>query len=332
MRIKRRTRRYFWRALRWLPAVAVAGFLYLYLRPPARVAPSSIRVDMSPERIQRGEYVFTTLCACDGCHSERDFTRMGGPVVVSGRGKGMVMPFQDLPGRVVASNITPDQESGIGAWTDGEKIRAIREGIGRDGRALFPEMPYESYRLMADDDVQALVAYMNSLPPVRNPLPKTEIAFPQSMLMKSIPTPVTFPVPSPDAGGGEIYGQYVAAMGGCEDCHTPASGFQKDTTLLFAGGRLFVTPYGTVASANITPDEETGIGKWGMMQFLERLDQFRQIGPKGAPPATPEQFTIMPWAGYPRLKDEDMEALFLFIKTRPARSHKVQIHPTANTR
>ncbi len=304
----------------------------MYLRPPSRVSASAIRVDMSPDRIERGQYLFTSFCACDGCHSERDFTRIGGPVVVAGRGKGMVMPMQDLPGPVVASNITPDRETGIGDWTDGEKIRAIREGIAKDGHVLFPLMPYESYRRMADDDVQALVAYMNTLPPVRNPLPKTEIPFPTSMFIKSAPEPVTSPVPSPDTGGGEIYGEYVAAMAGCEDCHTPIKAGDKDSALLFAGGRLFVTPYGTVASANITPDKDTGIGKWGIAQFLSRMDQFRQYETTGTPQATPDQFTFMPWAGYSHLNDEDMEALFLFIKAQPARSHKVLIHPAANAR
>jgi len=332
MRIKRRTRRFFWRSLRWLPVLAVVVFLYMLFRPPARVTPSSIRVDMSPQRIERGRYLFTALSACDGCHSERDFARLGGPVVVSGRGKGMEMTIQDLPGRIVASNITPDPETGIGGWTDGEKIRAIREGVSKDGRALFPLMPYESYRLMADSDVEALVAYMNTLPAVRNPLPKTEITFPASMLMKSVPTPVTQAVLSPDSGGGEIYGEYVAAMAGCEVCHTPTKGIKKDPALMLAGGRLFVTPFGTVASANVTPDDETGIGNWTMAQFLERMNQFAAHEAAGAPPATPDQFTVMPWTSYSHLNNEDMEALFLFLKSRPAISHKVQIHPTANPR
>ena len=69
-------------------------------------------------------------------------------------------------------NITPDRETGIGTWTDGEKIRAIREGIHKDGSALFPMMPYAEYRNMSDDDVQSLVAYLNSLPPVRHESPR----------------------------------------------------------------------------------------------------------------------------------------------------------------
>jgi len=90
---------------------------------------------------------------------------------------------------IVAANITPDRETGIGAWSDGEKIRAIREGIDRDGRVLFPMMPYVNYRRMSDEDVYAIVAYMNSLPAVRNSLPATSIKFPVSLLIKSVPQP-----------------------------------------------------------------------------------------------------------------------------------------------
>ena len=74
------------------------------------------------------------------------------------------------PGIVAPTNITLDKETGIGNWTDGEKIRAIREGISRDGTALFPMMGYERFRYMSDEDVHSLVAYLNTLTPVRNPV------------------------------------------------------------------------------------------------------------------------------------------------------------------
>src|SRR5579863_3009153 len=159
--LKRKTKRFFRRVLQAIPVVLVVSFLYVWLRPPSRTSPSNIKVDMSPNRVARGQYLFTAISGCDACHSERDFSRVDGPVVASGRGKGQVMPLKDLPGRIVASNITPDPETGIGNWTDGEKIRAIREGISKDGHALSPLMPYPSYRIMTDEDVQSLVAFMN---------------------------------------------------------------------------------------------------------------------------------------------------------------------------
>src|SRR2546429_6004918 len=163
MRIKRKTKRFFVRALLAIPGGALLVFLYLLFRPPSSAAPSLITVEATQARIDRGKYLFTALAACDRCHSEGH----------SSRGKGMVMPLHDLPGRIVASNITPDAETGIGTWTDGEKIRAIREGVSRDGRPLFPLMPYQAYASISDEDVQSMVAYMNSLPAVRNPLPRT---------------------------------------------------------------------------------------------------------------------------------------------------------------
>src|SRR5712671_1750666 len=133
MRIKRKTKRFLLRLLLSLPGFLFVAFLYLLLRPPSSAAPSAVHVSMAPDRIERGQYLFTTLSDCDGCHSERDYTRPYAPVIPAGRGKGGPMPLNGLPGQIVASNLTPDPETGLGSWTDGEKIRAIREGLGKDG-------------------------------------------------------------------------------------------------------------------------------------------------------------------------------------------------------
>src|SRR5262252_688689 len=156
---------------------AVGGFSYLYLRTPAMVPPSNITMDITPARLERGKYLFN-LADCDGCHSQRDFSRFGGPVVEGGCGRGNVFPPElGLPGMVAPRNITPDRETGIGSWTDGEKIRAIREGISRDGTPLFPMMGYQRFRHMSDEDVYSLVAYMNTLVPVKNAVPRSKIEF-----------------------------------------------------------------------------------------------------------------------------------------------------------
>lgn len=325
-RIKRKTKRFLRRVLQAIPLLLLAALLYLWLRPPSRTAASSVRVSMEPDRIERGKYLFTGLSGCDACHSERDFSKAGAPVVVSGRGKGQVMPLRDLPGRIVAANITPDAETGIGSWTDGEKIRAIREGIAKDGHALFPLMPYPSYRIMTDEDVEALVAYMNTLPPVRNSLPATDVSFPSSILMKGLPRPVG-EIPPQDIDGGEIYGQYLASIGACVDCHSPTLRLEPDSSLLFAGGRLFASPGGSVNSSNITPDKQTGIGSWNYQRFAARMHAFREFGAGGPPPAKPDQFTWMPWEGYAQLTDHDLEALFLYLKALMPVEHAVQVHP-----
>ncbi len=305
-----------------LLVLASAAFGYLYFRTPNSAPPLSIKVDMSPARVERGRYIYR-LADCDGCHSERDFTRFNGPVVESGRGRGNVLPFKDLPGRVVASNITPDPETGIGAWTDGEKIRAIREGIGRDGRALFPMMPYQGFRYMSDDDVQCLVAYLNTLPPVRNVLPKTELPLPVAMMIKFTPEPAG-KVGARDRRATRVYGEYLATLGGCMDCHTPFEKGRLDLGMKFAGGRKFEVPGMSVVSANITPHEDTGIGKWDFARFQQRFRAYRPYVDQGSPKAGPERFTIMPWLNLSQLPDEDLQAIFEYLNSLTPIEHAVE--------
>jgi len=271
--------------------------------------------------------LFTTLLDCDGCHSERDFSRLGGPVVPAGRGKGDLLRLEGLPGQVSAPNITPDKETGIGTWTDGEKIRAIREGISKDGHMLFPMMPYPGYRFLSEADAQSLVAYLNTLPAVRNYVPRSNITFFVGMMVKGVPAPVTKPVPPVDPDGGEIYGEYLVSIAGCEECHTPQKRGQADAAMRFAGGRLFATPWGRVISSNISADKDTGIGKWDFIRFRDRMHGMRQYKEAGLPKVGPERFTLMPWLAYQNLTDHDLEAIFLYVKSRRAITNFVAPHP-----
>jgi hypothetical protein len=344
MRIKRRTKRFFKRVLLAIPITLLCAFFYLLLRRPASAPPSDIVVAMTPVQLERGEYLFTTLLDCDGCHSERDFSRLAGPMVAGTRGKGGVMQMEGLPGQVNAPNITPDKETGIGGWTDGEKIRAIREGISKDGHMLFPLMPYPGYRYLSATDVQALVAFMNTLPAIRNYVPRSSITFPASMLMKGVPTPVSRkilpvyldPTGEPDMvlkkddddpNGGELYGEYLVSVAGCQECHTQQSFGRPDASMRFAGGRLFQMPQGSVVSPNITPDNDTGIGKWDFIRFRDRMHGFRQYKNTELPKVGPERFTLMPFLAYANLTDNDLEAMLLYLKAQRPITNFVVPHP-----
>ena len=307
--------------------VAVGGFSYLYLRKPATAPPASVKVEITPARLARGKYLFN-LADCDGCHSQRDFSRFGGPVVESGRGRGNVFPPElGLPGVVAPRNITPDKETGIGNWTDGEKIRAIREGISRDGTPLFPMMGYERFRHMSDEDVYSLVAYMNTLAPVRNPVPRSRIDFPVSLLMKSAPQPAGH-VPEPDRSNKVKYGEYFATLAGCMECHTPAKQGKPLSGMILAGGEEFRFPGGmVVVSANITPDPETGIGRWSEQDFLDRIYQYKEYAEKGSPVVGPESFTLMPWLAFAQLEPDDLKAIYAFLRTQKPVYHAVDSHP-----
>src|SRR6266851_5242442 len=114
---------------------------------------SSRTFQHTPQRLERGRYIATALSGCLYCHSHHDWTAPGTPIVPGTEGAGEIQPEADLPGRIVAPNLTPDPETGAGNWTDDQLARSIREGIGHDGRALFPMMPYTHYREMSDEDV-----------------------------------------------------------------------------------------------------------------------------------------------------------------------------------
>jgi mono/diheme cytochrome c family protein len=310
--------------------VAGAGVAWLFLRKPAMAPAAAIKVATTPERIARGKYLFVSIADCGGCHSQRDFSRVGGPEVESGRGRGNVLSdlVKGLPGQVVASNITPDPETGIGAWTDGEKIRAIREGVDKDGRALFPMMPYQSFRRFSDDDVQALVAFLDSLPPVRNPLPRTKLVFPVSVMIKSAPQPAGSVAPV-DHADRRKFGEYLVAVGGCSDCHTPVDDKNNPLSGKFlAGGMVFDTPFGKVVTANITPDSDTGIGKWSEEFFQKKFYEYKEYAASG-PPALegPQSFTLMPWLSFSQKEPEELSAIYEYLRTLPAVHNSVDSHP-----
>ncbi|HEV2200760.1 MAG TPA: c-type cytochrome [Bryobacteraceae bacterium] len=295
---------------------------------PAIAPPANIVVDKSPARVERGRYIYTTFADCDSCHSERDYSRLYGPVDASRRGAGAVVPFEGLPGRIVASNITPDRETGIGAWTDGEKIRAIREGIAKDGRVLYPSMPYQNYRYMSDQDVQSLVAYLDQLPAIRNPLPKTDLPPSIQKSIRGAPRPVEGPVPPPDPSNQASYGEYLATLADCEDCHTPLSRGKPDQSRRFAGGQVFTTPAGSVVAANISPDRDTGIGTWDFARFRDRLRIFKTYGSiEALPKVGPDRFTVMHFIAYSALTDQDLAALFAYLQTRSPVTNSLQPHP-----
>ena len=233
-----------------------------------------------------------------------------------------------MPGVVVASNITPDVETGIGSWSDGEKIRSIREGVDRDGNALLPMMPYTDYRLMSDMDVESVVAYLNSLAPIRHALPKTRVDFPINLLIKSVPRPVGHVAP-PERSDPQKYGKYLAALAGCGGCHTPKHKGRRLVGMDFAGGEIISSQAGSVVTANITPDLDTGIGKWSPAFFQKKIYEYKDYAEHGSPPmAGPQSFTLMPWLAFSGLTREDLGAIYAFLRSVKPVRHLVETHPS----
>jgi mono/diheme cytochrome c family protein len=311
------------RLLKWLGIIVAAIALLLvvtisltvgwrpFIGPKAR--PLNNRTfERTPERLARGKNLFS---GCEGCHSPHDWTRHDAPVPPGMHGAGQILPFTEgVPGRIVAPNLTPDPETGAGSWTDDMLARAIREGIGHDGRTLFPMMPYPHYRLLPDEDVASLVTYIRTLPPVRNPLPKTEIIFPVRYLIRSVPEPIVAPVPPPDLSTPVKRGEFLVNVTGCSDCHTPQRQGQPIKGLDYAGGYMLAGLWGRVASANITPDPS------GIPYYDEAL--FLQVMRTGYV-KTRKLNQIMPWWEFRNMTDEDLKAMFAYLRTLPPVRHNV---------
>ena len=286
-----------------------------FLGPKARPL-TSRTFERTPQRLERGRYIATALSDCMGCHSPHEWAAPGVPMIPGKEGSGEVMPLNDVPGRIVAPNLTPDPETGAGLWTDDQLARAIREGIGHDGRALFPLMPYTFFRHMSDEDLASVIVYLRSLPPVRNPLPATEIIFPVKYLIRGVPQPVTSPVPELAPNSDPLTrGRYLVTTAAvCANCHTPFDKGQEIPGMTLAGGFALSGPWGRVSAANITPDP-SGISYYDEALFLEVMRtgfvKARKLNP------------IMPTSVYKNLTDDDLKAMFAYLRTLKAVHHRV---------
>jgi mono/diheme cytochrome c family protein len=281
----------------------------------AKARPLTARkFEATPQRLERGRYVATALSGCIYCHSPHDWNAAETPMIAGKEGTGEVEPYMGLPGRIVASNITPDPETGAGTWSDDQLARAIREGIGHDGRALFPLMPYERFKEMSDEDVASVIVYLRSLPAVRSELPKTEIIFPVKYLVRNAPRPLSAPVAEAAFPDPVKRGEHLVQLAGCLDCHTPSDKGSPLPGMKGAGGEGFEGPWGFLASANITQDE-SGIPYYDEALFFDAM----RTGSVKARKLSP----IMPVMVYKNLSDEDLKAMFAYVRTLKPVKHSV---------
>lgn len=294
-----RARRLKSRAARWA-GTGLAGLLTLALALVAGAAAygaaqlsrsypnpaTQLTVARTPERIARGQRLAN---ACVGCHASnsqlplagRDFTAGGPPV-----------------GTLYAANLTPGGD--LKGWSDGEIIRAIREGIHKDGRSLLI-MPSQNFRNLSDDDVQALVAFLRSQPPTASPTPPTRINLMGALIVTlsggailSAQPPLAGPVTAPPPGPTAAYGQYLAtSVGGCTECHGP--------NLAGRTGGGNGPPGGPALTALAR--------RWSEAEFVQAIRTGKR--PDGS--ALGEE---MPWQQISALaSDDDLRALYAYLAT-----------------
>ena len=272
--------------------------------------------DSIQQVIKHGEYLATNVAMCMHCHSQRDFTKYAGPTTAGTEGAGGQL-FDEkfgLPGKIYSKNITPDNETGIGTWTDDELLRAITQGISKNGDTLFPLMPYPNYNRIAKEDLLSIIAYLRTLKPIKNKVPERQLmmpiaaAYPGQYLQASVDG-------NAKPSGGDIvkYGEYLITMADCGTCHSPLTPQGPDMSRMYAGGYLFELASNKVQSANLTSDSATGIGSWTEERFLNKFLPYRKEESYNIDPG--KQNTVMPVIEIAGMKDSDLKAIYAYLRT-----------------
>ncbi|WP_255874997.1 c-type cytochrome [Microbulbifer elongatus] len=285
-----------------------------------QAAESEVNTELNrPELIKRGRYL-AIVGDCQACH-----TRVGGTPFAGGR----AMPIP-LLGTLYSSNITPDINTGIGTWTLEEFDRALRKGIGKDGRNLYPAMPYESYAKISDGDIQALYAYfLFGVAPVHDTPPPNKI---KRALSARWPLKIwnRLFVPSepferdPRQSDTWNRGAYlVQALAHCGACHTSRGlAFQlkayDETEKGFLGGGPVLDGW---EAYNITPDPDSGIGAWSAEQLTQYLKtgHVNRLAQAGGPMGEAIQFSLS------RMSDSDVAAMVTYLRSIPPVKGKARI-------
>jgi mono/diheme cytochrome c family protein len=305
----------------------VACALFVASRQHLKFNPPYPQVAASPDTavIARGHYVVRNVVNCASCHGDttQATANMAGADVPLSGGFTWDIP----PGKIHARNITSDAETGIGRFPDGAVARALRYGVGADGRALLPFMELQG---LSDEDLVAVVSYLRTQPPVHHLVPMHEYTLlgkvvKATLLANPVGPRGTPPKVSPHGATVENGHYLVESVALCWACHTQRD--QKTGALVgprFGGATGFLEPGDPAhvwAPPNITSDAATGrLGNMSADDFVARFRAGRLI--EGSP---------MPWQGFQRMSEEDLRAMYLYLKSVPPVSRDVG-PPVANAK
>jgi mono/diheme cytochrome c family protein len=253
--------------------------------------------------VERGAYLVNTIMTCANCHSPK-----GPPDVVAGKDFSGGLRFNEPPFDVTAPNITPDKETGIGAWSDADLKKLLRTGMRPSGVPVAAVMPTGFYGIITDGDMDAIVAYLRTLKPISNKVPEPiyKLSAPRQ-IFPGAENPYT-PAMANDA---MKKGFYLATIGHCMECHTPMVKGQHDWTAdLGRGGMEFPGPWGVSTSRNVTSSKTKGIGEWTDAEIKRAIttgvdkDGNKLKGPMG-------------YQYYAHMADADLDAVIAWVRTLP---------------
>jgi mono/diheme cytochrome c family protein len=280
-------------------------------------------------RVARGSYLVNGVGRCFWCHSPQTSSDPSTPRPET-LGAGDTL---DKSAPVVAPNLTQDAETGLGRWSDAEIVRAVREGVGRDGRRLRGDHPANYYSVLSDGDAAAVVAYLRSLRPIRNPLPRSAPSTRDGETVQPVVRPMATLPDTPEGRGA-----YLVQLAECAGCHTTTTAAGKPhRKMLFGGGRRFVETrlgYGY----ELSPDPAFANAPDPPLQKGERIVTSANLtsDPSGISYYTPELFvrtirsgkvggvrrlsSAMPWVYFRTLTDQDLRDIFAYLRSvRPVR-------------
>jgi mono/diheme cytochrome c family protein len=255
--------------------------------------------------VERGGYLVDGILTCGNCHTPK------GSRGVELREKlhsGGSIEWDTPAFKVMGSNITPDPETGIGKWSDAEIKTAIQHGTRPNGTPLAPIMPFAFYKVFTPGDLDAIVAYLKSVPAIRNEAQAP--IYKAAMHVDTVPDAAK-PPSEADLRDPVKYGHYLVTIGHCMECHTPmVRGERQFTTAYGKGGFRFEGPWGESFSRNITSHREKGIGAWTDDEIKAAITKgVRKDGTPLKPP--------MGYGWYARMSAADLSAIVAYLRTVP---------------
>lgn len=302
--------------------LSLLAVTFLLLTTPDAGEIRTIAVPATAANLENGKYLVDNVAACLHCHSQRDYNRSTAPIVPGTEGMGGEAFDQKkgFPGAFYASNITP---YGIGEWSDNELFHAITTGISKDGRPLFPIMPYHAYGSLDQSDITDMMAYIRTLKAIENDVKQSEADFPFSLILRTLPEAANLSL-KPNREVSVAYGRYLYTMASCGECHDTMQDGQKLAGRSGAGGNAFPLPTGGITySANITPHIETGIGSWSEDDFLRKFKGYA-YSVFNPPKIESNTFnSVMPWTAYGNMDSVDIRAIYKYMQTLPPIENKV---------
>lgn len=299
------------RVLCWLPLLACTG---KYVRPT-----TAETVQETPQRLARGAYIVDHLASCGACHTERKSGDVFDTEGADGGYQAGGNVLSDASFALWVPNLTGDAATGLGQWTDDQIMRAIRDGVRPDGSFMFPVMPYPDYRFISDEDLRAIVAYLRSIPKVRQTRKPVDddIPFLATIGIKlgMVQHPPAKDVPPPPSNDPVKKGEYLAHLGHCPLCHALGSTGPRapdDDQFMAGSAKPFDTPgIGKVWATNLTPDLATGIGRYSAEEIAQALRTGKRLH-DGKPMAYPMSIFTPHLSG---MTEEDLTDLVAWLKS-----------------